>query len=75
MSPTLEDQAASNCPQWRKHSQRAPAGYIEWHEWAQRMERRGYVNERCPGCGLWKVWERKKGGYDPSQDRADAIRG
>ena len=48
------------CPNERHHT-KAPTGYTEWHWWAERMARRGYVQERrCPGCWLWKIWKRKK---------------
>jgi hypothetical protein len=36
-----------------------PKGYVDWHEWAERMSKR-YDNHRCPKCGLWKVWKRKE---------------
>ena len=39
-----------------KHTE-GPAGYVAWHEWAERMSKR-YVQERCPKCGLWKIWRK-----------------
>jgi hypothetical protein len=34
----------------------APAGYLQWHEWADRMGRT-HRPRQCKGCGLWAVWE------------------
>ena len=40
-----------------KHTQ-CPSGYLEWHEWAERMTRT-HEQRRCAGCGLWAVWVRR----------------
>lgn len=36
-----------------------PSGYVEWHDWAERMERT-HEQRQCSGCGLWKIWVRRK---------------
>ncbi len=36
----------------------APSGYLAWQVWAERKART-HVQERCPGCGLWKIWRPK----------------
>ena len=48
------------CPERSKHTP-SPAGYLAWHEWADRKSRRHY-QVRCPGCGLFAVWRRKPKG-------------
>lgn len=35
---------------------RAPREYETWTRWANDMART-HVQRRCPGCGLWKIWE------------------
>ena len=35
-----------------------PAGYLEWHDWAEKKEVRNYQT-RCKVCGAWAVWKRK----------------
>ncbi len=32
-----------------------PRGFLEQTTWAERMLQT-HVQQRCPGCGLWKVW-------------------
>lgn len=44
------DEALSHCT----HTP-APPGYLAWFEWAREMAKT-HRQERCPGCGLWKVW-------------------
>lgn len=34
----------------------SPRGYLEWDEWAERMEQT-HTQRQCKGCGLWSVWE------------------
>jgi len=45
------------CPSAHLHTE-GPPGYIDRAEWAAAMARTHTV-ERCPGCGLWKVWRPK----------------
>jgi hypothetical protein len=35
-----------------------PEGYIAWHEWADKMSKT-HRQEKCPCCGLWKIWVKK----------------
>jgi hypothetical protein len=44
---------AKPCPQAHLHTE-GPASYLEWHAWAEEMSKT-HVQERCPGCGLWKI--------------------
>lgn len=48
------------CTQEGLHT-RAPVGYLAWHEWAERKAKT-HDQERCPGCGLFKVWRSRKTG-------------
>jgi hypothetical protein len=46
----------------RRHPQdntKAPRGYVQWHLWADRKSRR-HVQVRCPGCGRFAIWRRRK---------------
>lgn len=52
--------ADSDC----KHTP-SPNGYIQWHEWAEKMEKT-HVQERCPICGLWAIWKARAGGSETS---------
>ena len=36
-----------------------PTGYVAWHEWAEKKALT-HEQERCPGCGLWAIWRRKR---------------
>lgn len=45
----------------------SPDGYLQWHVWAQRMERT-HTQRQCKGCGLWAIWERT-----PEEFPADAT--
>lgn len=45
--PATTDRCVRHTPQ--------PVGYLAWHEWAERKART-HRQERCPGCGLWKIW-------------------
>lgn len=36
-----------------------PDGYCEWHEWAEKMQET-HDQCRCPVCGLFAVWIKKK---------------
>lgn len=48
----------SDCPERERHTPK-PASDLEWEPWASRMTN-SHNPRRCPGCGLWKVWEPKK---------------
>lgn len=37
----------------------SPAGYLQWHEWAEKMGKT-HVPRQCRGCGLWSVWEKRQ---------------
>jgi hypothetical protein len=37
-----------------------PDGYLQWHAWAERMAK-AHVQRQCKGCGLWAIWEPRKG--------------
>lgn len=47
--------AESVCPKRHLHAP-APDGYIARQEWFSKMALT-HRQLRCPGCGLWKVWE------------------
>lgn len=36
----------------------APSDYLKWHTWAGKMGAT-HKQERCPGCGLWRIWKPK----------------
>jgi hypothetical protein len=46
------------CPQEHLHTE-APQGYLPWVEWAEKMSKT-HVQEKCPGCGLFKIWRPKE---------------
>lgn len=46
-----------DCPEKKRHTP-SPFGYIAKHEWAEK-KMKTHVQERCPGCGLYKVWRKK----------------
>ena len=46
------------CPKAQLHTHQ-PTGYVQWHEWAEQKSRRHY-QVRCPGCGLFSIWKRKR---------------
>lgn len=48
---------AAACPNEAAHTD-GPNGYVQWHEWAETMAET-HVQERCPDCGLWKLWTAK----------------
>lgn len=48
----------AGCPRAGLHTASGPAGYLQWHEWAKRMSRT-HRQRKCPGCGLYKIWEPK----------------
>jgi hypothetical protein len=46
------------CPQQHRHT-KCPSDYRGWHPWAERKIRT-HLQQRCPGCGLWKIWVKKR---------------
>lgn len=30
-----------------------PAGYLEWHDWAEEQDRKGIEQKQCPVCKKW----------------------
>ncbi|HEX6620217.1 MAG TPA: hypothetical protein VF024_11190 [Solirubrobacteraceae bacterium] len=58
------------CPEAAGHAP-MPAGYGPWEEVAIRRANARQRQRRCPGCGLWAVWE---GGKDvPGWPRTTAV--
>lgn len=49
--------APEDCPEIERHTS-CPRGYVEWHEWAERMGKTHQVT-RCPACNLWAIWVKK----------------
>jgi hypothetical protein len=48
----------------------SPSGYLQWHSWARGMSE-DYVQRRCPGCTVFKVWVPKDdGAVDPPATEA-----
>lgn len=47
--------ACGKCGHRGRGYRHEPQGYLEWHEWAERMSRTHH-QERCPGCQLYTVW-------------------
>jgi hypothetical protein len=41
-----------------KHTKQ-PIGYLAWHDWAEKKSRT-HRQKRCPVCGLWSIWVKKK---------------
>lgn len=52
----------------------SPAGYNEWHEWAERMKET-HDQTQCPTCGFWAIWTPREGttpaGLHTSGERTD----
>jgi hypothetical protein len=46
-----------DCPNRAAHTE-GPAGYIAWHNWAERNGKT-HTQRRCPGCNRFTIWERK----------------
>jgi hypothetical protein len=55
ISPRPKLIAAELCPQRDLHTE-GPSGYVQWHDWAERMERTHYQC-MCPGCGRYLIWD------------------
>lgn len=47
------------CPNRAAHVTGEPRGYVEWFEWARQMART-HRQARCPGCGLYVIWDAKR---------------
>lgn len=45
------------CPDRKKHT-KAPEGYQQWHDWADRKSRTHY-QVKCSTCGLYAIWVKK----------------
>jgi hypothetical protein len=50
--------ARAACPNRANHTE-GPAGYLQWHAWAEEMQTT-HVQERCPGCGYWAIVKPKE---------------
>jgi hypothetical protein len=48
----------AECSQSELHYPDEPSGYLERHAWAEEMTKT-HVQRRCPGCGMWRVWEER----------------
>lgn len=44
-----------------KHGPQGPTGYVDWTNWAEKKSRTHY-QIKCPNCGLFKIWKRRKPG-------------
>jgi hypothetical protein len=38
-----------------KHASQCPKGYIDWHDWAQKMSKT-HDQVICLGCHLYRIW-------------------
>jgi hypothetical protein len=47
----------NNCKHIEKHTP-CPKGYIEWHEWAEKMGKT-HNQIKCHSCGFLVVWVEK----------------
>lgn len=52
------DTKHETCSQAHLHTP-APTGYIQWHEWAEGKSKT-HRQRKCPGCGLYRIWEPKE---------------
>jgi ribosomal protein S14 len=50
-----------HCGRKGRYYPASPAGYLQWHAWAERKSRTHH-QERCPGCGRFSIW--RKGADD-----------
>ena len=46
--------ALEACPNKAQHTPQ-PDGYLEWHDWAERMTKT-HRQIQCDGCKLWAIW-------------------
>jgi hypothetical protein len=47
-----------NCKNIAAHAKDKPSGYLEWHKWAEEMEKT-HNQTQCPHCGYWVIWNLK----------------
>jgi hypothetical protein len=40
------------------HNDHPEYNYVQWHEWAELMTKRGNVQVKCEVCGLYRIWVR-----------------
>lgn len=52
--------ACRHCGRKGRGYRNEPAGYVAWFDWAGLMTRKGYVQERCPGCKRFSVWTKRR---------------
>ncbi len=45
------------CPHQAAHTP-APSAYLDWHDWARRMEKT-HRQVMCNGCGRYLIWRPK----------------
>jgi hypothetical protein len=58
------------CPDSARHTP-CPEGYLQWHEWAEKMLRT-HVQVKCPTCGMYAIWKRKRHNRVTSEMRQEA---
>lgn len=46
----------------------APKGYLQWHEWAEKMAKT-HRQVKCACCGLWANWVPKKSAREAEDAR------
>ena len=52
----LEIERASNCSEIENHTS-CPTDYLGWHEWAEKMDSKGFIQKKCPACGFYAIWK------------------
>lgn len=57
-----ESTPESDCPNVANHTP-SPRGYMAAVRWAERM-RVTHVQQQCPDCGRWAIWEERKDTID-----------
>lgn len=50
------ESSAASCPDIETHTS-CPRDYQGWHEWAEKMDSKGYVQKKCPACGFYAIWK------------------
>jgi len=56
--PEENQHACRYCGRTGRFYREEPRGYVEWHEWAERMGRT-HEQHPCPGCSRLTVWRLK----------------
>lgn len=51
------------CPRQAEHTV-APDGYVDWHYWAEEMQRT-HRPVKCEGCGKWAIWVERQAAATP----------